>query len=314
MVLIIEVLVYRNASLIYNPSAGNLRGRRAWRIRSVVEVLNADGHTVHPTPTGGPGTAGEIARRSVEAGADLIISLGGDGTLNEILPGVIHSGVPVTMIPAGTANVLARELGMGTNPVEVARALGGLEPRNVSAGLLRTGDGHERPFLLMAGAGFDAQIVYRLNVGLKAKLGELAYWASASRELFRRLPQFEVSACGGTYRCSFALVSRVRNYAGYMQIAQEISLADDAFEVVLFEGTSPLRHYARYMAAVLARRASNTKGLTFLRTDRLTISAPADARAYLQVDGEYAGRLPVSLEIVPKAVRLLMPPDYPDRR
>ena len=218
------------------------------------------------------------------------------------------------MIPAGTANVFSRELGLGANPLQVAARLSGLVPRRVAASLLRSGsDGGERYFLLMAGAGFDAHIVYRLNLGLKSKLGEIAYWASAARQLGRRLDEFEVHIDGTALTCSFALVSRVRNYAGYMEIAQRVSLLRDEFEVVLFQGTSAARSYGKYFAAIVAGRASQTKGITFHQARQVRLTGPSGARVYVQVDGEHAGRLPASVEIVPDAVTILAPPEYPEK-
>ncbi len=305
------IALYQNISLVYNPCAGRLRGR-ARLVERVAGALKAAGHGVSCISTEGPATAGSIARERVEAGADLILALGGDGTINELLSGVAHSQVPVAIIPAGTANVLARELGLRLHPLKAVRRLGEFVPQRVALGLLRAEPGPvERYFLLMAGVGFDAHIVYRLNLGLKSKFGEIAYWVSAMRQMARSLEEFEVEVAGERFRRSFALVSRVRNYAGYMQIAQRVSLIQSDFEVVLFEGTSPLRHYLRYFGAVIAGRTSNLKGMSFLHAKQVKFPARGGPCVYVQVDGEYAGRLPASVEIVPDALTLLVPPDYP---
>ncbi len=129
--------MFKNIHLVYNPCAGQLRGRRAGLVDRVLGVLRAAGHGVTPMPTPAPGAAGQIAKKSVESGADLIVALGGDGTLNEVLPGMVHSDVPLAVIPAGTANVFAREVGLGTKPLKAAARLHELVPRRVSAGLLR---------------------------------------------------------------------------------------------------------------------------------------------------------------------------------
>jgi diacylglycerol kinase family enzyme len=269
---------------------------------------------VCPTPTPGPGpaAAGAIAKEAIEKGADLILALGGDGTVNEVLPGVVHSTVPLAVIPAGTANVLARELGLGTNPLRAAARLAGLEARRVSVGLLRAEPGPlERYFL--AGVGFDAHIVYRLNLGLKSRWGILAYWTAAMKQLGRKLEQFEVQVGEQSFVCSFALASRVRNYGGYFEIARRATLVRDEFEGALFEGRWTLPAYAKYLAAIVWKRASNTKGMSFLRSRKISFSAPADSRVYVQVDGEYAGRLPASVEIVPDALTILAPAEYWNR-
>lgn len=300
--------------MVYNPGAGQLRGRRAGLVHRIVATLRAAGHGVSSTPTDGPGTAGQIAREAIQKGADLILALGGDGTVNELLPGVVHSAVPLAALPAGTANVLTREIGLGTNPLKAAARLGELVPRRVSAGLLRSEPGPlDRYFLLMAGAGFDAHIVYRLNLPLKSRLGQVAYWVSAMKELGRELEEFEVQVGEQSFLCSFALASRVRNYAGYFEIARRVSLVRDEFEIVLFEGRSVVRSYLKYLAAVVAKKASNTKGMSFVRGRKVCFSTPSEQRVYVQVDGEYAGRLPASVEIVSDALTLLAPLEYLNR-
>jgi diacylglycerol kinase (ATP) len=277
-------------------------------------VLASMGHGVAVVPTEGPESAGRIAKERLEAGADLILALGGDGTLNDVLPGVAHTNVPVGVIPAGTANVLARELGVGCNPLRAARNIGTWVPQRIALGRLYSEpDQRERYFALMAGVGVDAHIVYRLNLPLKAKVGQFAYWVSSLRQLVRRLDELDVEANGETFRGTFALASRVRNYAGYLHIARRVSLLKPEFELVLFEGTSAFRYYLRYLAAIVTHRTSNVKGMTFLRTSKAVFTA-ADQRVYVQVDGEYAGRLPASVEIVPDALTLLVPPDYLTRR
>ncbi len=307
---IIGILTYKNISLIYNPAAGRLKRRAGRLVGRVGQILEAAGHRVTPAPTQGPGTAGEIARRSIESGADLIATLGGDGTMNEALPGVVGSGVPFCVIPAGTANVLSREVGVGCNPIKAAARLADYVPHPVGVGLLRAAGALPRHFLLMAGAGLDAHIVYRLSLSLKAQFGQLAYWTSALKEFGRSLDEFEVQAGGQRFTCSFALASRVRNYAGYLNIARRASLTRGGFELVLFEGRSTLRYYLKYLAAVALRRASNTKGISFLRAPELTLQAPGDSRVYVQVDGEYAGRLPATVEMAPEKLTLLLPPEY----
>jgi diacylglycerol kinase family enzyme len=282
--------------------------------RQVAEALAREGHRVTVIETEGPGTAGRIARQRIEQGADLILALGGDGTLNELLPGVAHSSVPLGVIPGGTANVLSRELGLGASPLKAVRRLAECVPLRVPLGVLQCeSEAEPRYFLLMAGVGFDAHIVYRLNLPLKARAGQLAYWVSASKEFLRRLDEFQVEANGESFSCSFALASRVRNYAGYLEIARRVTLAKPEFETVLFEGGSVLRYYVRYLAAVLTGRTANVKGMSFLRAKSVRFTGPADGRVYVQVDGEYAGRLPATVELDEDALTLLVPPEYARR-
>ncbi|MGC8793505.1 MAG: diacylglycerol/lipid kinase family protein [Bryobacteraceae bacterium] len=305
------IAIYRNAFLIYNPHAGGLRYFTARRVSRVLEVLRAAGHSVTALATPAPGEAAALARRCVESGADLVLALGGDGTLNEAANGMVGTQVPLCVIPAGTANVLARELGLPRRSTAAAARLATLEPLRIPAGLLRaSGLPSPRYFLLMAGAGFDGHIVYHLNLGLKARLGELAYWVSAARELARRLDEFHAEAGGRRFRCSFALASRVKNYAGYMRIATGASLLRDDFQVAIFEGRSTLRYYSLYLFAVLAGLTATTPGITYLYSRRVDFYPHNGPDIYVQVDGEFAGRLPASVEVVPDALTILVPPSF----
>jgi diacylglycerol kinase family enzyme len=302
--------IYQHATLIYNPAAGGLSRSRAERLRRAMDVLKAAGHSVSVIPTPEPATAGAIAKRAIEQGADLIVAAGGDGTINEVANGMIGSAVPLAVLPGGTANVLARELRLSLRLPEAAAQIAQLRPQRISAGLLHAEGGVRRYFLLMAGAGFDAHIVYNLNLNLKSRLRQGAYFAAGFRELFRSLDELDVLANGASRRCSFALASRTRNYAGYFQIAGGASLLNHDFEVCLFEGTSPFRYLTGYLAAALAHRVARMKGISVLRAPEMEFRPLGDPHVYVQVDGEYAGRLPARIETVRDALTLLVPPEF----
>jgi diacylglycerol kinase (ATP) len=265
-------------------------------------------------PTTGAGTAGLLAREALDRGADLIVAAGGDGTINEVVNGMAGSKVPLGILPAGTANVLANELGMGRGMERAAESLSECVPERIGLGVLSTALGDSpRYFLLMAGAGLDAEIVYHLNQGLKDALGKVAYWVGGLSRIGRHLPEFSVEADGRSYRASFALVSRVRNYGGDLEIAPSISLLDDEFEVVLFEGSSTMP-YTKYFLGVLAHRIRGMRGVTILRTRKALFSGTDRGQVYVQVDGESAGVVPASVEFVPNALTLLVPPGFRERR
>ena len=260
-------------------------------------------------PTTGPGTAGAIARASIQQGADLVLAAGGDGTINEVAEGMVHAEVPLAILPGGTANVLAAEMNLGRSLERVVERLGEFEPHRISLGHLTCDAGRvSRHFLLMAGIGLDAHIVYNVSAALKARSGKLAYWVAGAKMLGRRLPQLEAEIESRKLPCSFALVSKVRNYGGDFEIARSVSLLDDEFEVVLFEGSSSLS-YIKYVAGMATNRLAGMKGITILRTDRVVVSS-GDSRAYAQVDGEFAGHLPAEVRIVPRSLTLLVPEDY----
>jgi diacylglycerol kinase (ATP) len=117
---------------------------------------------------------------------------------------------------------------------------------------------------------------------------------------------------GQERRCSFALVSRVRNYGGDFQIARRTSLFDDRFEVVLFEGAASSR-YVKYLAGMLTGRLETMRGVSVLRARSVKLGAGAGRPVPIQVDGELAGQTPATIEIVPDALTILLPPGYAPR-
>ena len=256
-------------------------------------------------PTDAAGHAAELAREAIAGGADLILVLGGDGTINEAANGMIHSRVPLGIVPGGTANVLANELGLGNRLERAVERLGQCVERRIGVGKLCGQGGEARHFLLMGGAGLDATIVTKVNPKLKAGYGKLAYWIAGFGQFFASVGQFDATVNGEKRRCGFVLASRVRNYGGDLEIASGASLLSDDFEVVLFKGSNPLR-YAAYMLVVALRRVQSLPGVYTVRTKRVDFSGAA----HLQIDGEYGGVLPASFEMVPDALTLLAPPAY----
>jgi diacylglycerol kinase family enzyme len=293
--------------LIYNPRAGKII-RSGGLVERAQKTLVHHGHKVTMAPTTGPCTAGAIARAHVERGADLILVAGGDGTVNEAAEGMIGTNVPLAILPCGTANVLAVEVGLGLDPVRVARHLHDLKPRRIAVGHVICDEGRvSRHFLLMAGVGLDAHIVYNVNAALKARTGKLAYWLAGWSLLGKRLVQLEVEIGGGRQRCSFVLMSRVRNYGGDFEIAKSVRLTDDTFEAVMFAGDTTIP-YVKYFAAMAMNRLQRMNGVEILRVKHAKIFG--QEKAYVQVDGEYAGQLPAEVTLVPDALTLLLPEEY----
>lgn len=302
-------VTYRKIALIYNPYAGGLRGRRASRLLDAEEGLRKYGAVVDAIPTNGPRNAGTLAARAIDNGADLIVVAGGDGTINEAAEGISGTEIPLGILPAGTANVLACELGVRGNLRRAAEDLLSYPAERISTGRVYSRDEDPRTFLLMAGAGLDAYIVYSLSVNLKRRFGKFAYWLAGFRQFGRRFAEFSVRANGREYRSSFALISKVRNYGGDLEIAPSVSLLDDEFEVVLFQGSQSWRYIA-YLAAVAAKLHMKMRGVTIFRATELELRRSGDDRVFMQVDGEFAGHLPARVEIVPASLTLLIPPRY----
>jgi YegS/Rv2252/BmrU family lipid kinase len=301
----LEITTYQQPVLIYNPAAGRFRRQPTRTLQRTIDALKKIGIEPRPMPTDAAGHAVNLARAAIVEGADLILVLGGDGTINEAANGMIHSRVPLAILPGGTANVLANELGLGNRLERAVERLGQCVERRISVGKLCDRRGEARHFLLMGGAGLDATVVTKVNPRLKAASGKLAYWIAGFSQFFTALQQFQATVNGEERQCGFVLASRVRNYGGDLEIASGASLLSDDFEVVLFKGSNPLR-YAGYMLAVALRQVQSMPGVRTIRAKRVEFSGTA----HLQIDGEYGGGLPASFEMVPDALTLLVPPSY----
>jgi diacylglycerol kinase (ATP) len=263
---------------------------------------------VHTIPTEGPQTAGRIAGDCISQGAGLIVAAGGDGTINETVAGVAGTNVPFGFLPFGTANVLSNELRMSNNPVRAAELLKQCTPVPISLGRMTTESG-SRLFLCMAGAGLDARIVRLVNPKVKAVLGKSAYWIYAFEQVGRRLSEFHVKVNGREYVTSFALISRVRNYGGDIEIAKRANLLEDHFAIVLCEGRSSSR-YLKYFAGVLFNTLDRMSGVHVLESTSVQIEPIDGWTLDHQLDGEHAGYGAARYEIVEGSVRLLIPAPY----
>lgn len=303
----LESSKHKRAAIIYNPVARGL-ARHRHLLERTLGVLDRQGICAQLIATHAPGTAGLQARQQIDSGCDLILAAGGDGTINEVANGMLNTGVPLGILPGGTANVLARELKLPIHLERAAAQISRLRRHSISAGSLQVGDGPARCFLCMAGAGLDAEIVSRLNPDFKAMTGKFAYYVTGFAQVFRPIREFEILVDGRPYSASFALISRVRNYGGDLEIARGASLLSDDFVVVLFRGTVSAR-YLHYLLGVALKQVHRFPGCTFVRGTHVYCPQPSNGGIYVQVDGELAGQLPVTAEIIPGALIMLIPPE-----
>jgi YegS/Rv2252/BmrU family lipid kinase len=293
-----------------------LKGRNSVRLNDAVKVLETAGSDVELFATPGPNRAGELARRAAETGCDLVLAAGGDGTINEAVNGLVGSRVTFGVLPSGTANVLANEIGLAARPDHAARQLLDAVPARISLGSIERQGYERRYFLLMAGIGLDARIVYELDLDLKARVGKLAYWHGGFRQFGRGMPRFTATVNGKEYSASFALITRVRNYGGDFEIARKIKLTDPDFEVVISQKHEWV-HFLRFVGAVMMNRLDRTDGVAITRATEVCVAPPhgetPDARIHIQTDGEIAGVLPATIGTLPDALTLLVPRKYLDR-
>lgn len=268
--------------LIANPVAG---GDARHKIERAVACLQAGGATVELSLTEKRGDAMQAAAAAKQAGFDRVVAAGGDGTLNEVINGLAPSPIPLAFIPFGTTNVFALEVGIPFDVEQAcAMALCG-EPRPVCLGL--AGDTR---FLLMAGIGFDAEVVAGVNLALKRRVGKLAYLVSSLKVLLRSgLDRVEVvDEQGRRYQGCSAIIGNGRYYGGRFSITPAASLQDDTLEVCLFRRQGRLGFLASMVKVAFGRPLSERDAWRF-KGRELTVTG---AKAAVQLDGDYHGRLP----------------------
>src|SRR5208282_2935355 len=304
---------FHNALLIHNPNAGNGGNARRRLIEQARRILSAGGIEAELAETTAPGHATEIAQQAARDGRQLVITCGGDGTLNEVVNGLANFSnghrIPLALLPGGTANILAKELDLPWDIPRAAQRLVEGEVREIALGLAAPLEQPEqkRFFLSVSGAGPDGMIVYSVDLGLKARVGILAYWWQGAREVLRyTFPRFRVRAGERQLEATLVVVGRTKNYGGPFKITDQADLFEDRFEVMALTTQSGFR-YLSYLPTLWMGNLRKEDGVHFWKAETL-VCEPLDANpVYAQVDGEPLARLPVEFSIVPRALKLLVP-------
>ncbi len=304
-----------DALLIYNPTSGGRRHRRFLEIEQAVRILKDAGITTEIAATAAAGSAQGIAWQAVEQRRGMVIACGGDGTVNEIINGLAGSAVPMALLPAGTANILAKELRIPWDIPQAARLIHDGVIRRVALGLATSLNGNHsadmptdgRYFLSVAGAGPDGAIVNAVNGELKKRAGVLAYWAEGIRQLVRYdFPEMRVRSHGQDHLASILVVGRTVNYGGPFKITTGANLFEDSFEFLTNSTRSRLR-YLVCLPALWMGKLRSMEGIAAWKHTEVICESANGAVVYAQVDGEPIGPLPLAFRIVPDALSLVTP-------
>jgi diacylglycerol kinase (ATP) len=312
----------RNVLILYNPIAGRRKHRREEDIRAIQKVFQDANLHATVSRTGGPSQAAEQARAAAGSGCDLVVGCGGDGTLNDILQGLVQTNTALGVIPLGTANALAHDLRMPMHPVKAARALLTAEPRRYAVGragfLDRSGKPASRYFTVAVGIGADAHLFYKLDQSLKGRWGMTAYYLKATHVWFTHpLETFQAeyqTEAGGELRresVSELLAVRISQFGGVLRaFAPGASLSRPDLRLVLFQTRSRLRYLQYIMRAALGR-AWTVPGIELQNASAVTCkigqSDDPKRRIYVEADGELVGTVPAELSVIPDALTLLQP-------
>jgi len=297
--------------LIVNPTAGR---RRRGLVDAVVRRVRDAGWTVDTVETAAAGDARHLAETCDAARYAVIAVAGGDGTINEVVNGLAlrgGAGPAVGIVPLGTANVLAHELGLDFSAAGIARTVVSGRALPVRPGQAINGSARPRCFSLMAGAGFDAKVVAGVSTALKRRWGRAAYvWRSLIETRRYRPVRYAVDIDGVRHEAASVIVTRSRHYAGPFVVAPAAALAEPLLHVCLFERWGRAQTL-RFGLALLLGRLPQTGGYRVVAGREVRIAVSSDAgeagRQPVQIDGDDALTLPVSIGLAAESVRLLRP-------
>ena len=294
----------RKATLISNPKTGRYASRRA-PIPELASRLESLGLKVDLRLTSGPGDATEIANRVARNGTSDVIVAGGDGTINEAIQGLAGTDARLGIIPRGTANVLARELGLPLDDEQALRIVAPGKTRKIYLGVAIDETTNERRhFCLMAGIGLDASVVRRVQPSLKKRIGKGAFWVSGLSHLATWNPKpFTLEIEDQKYTATFAAIGKSARYGGDLSITPGARLDEREFEICMIQTMSRLRYLHLLSYAMRDGMPRDNPEVQFVKATK--VKAYGDSQ--VQVDGELLGHLPMRFEIAPHSLNIIVP-------
>lgn len=291
--------------LISNASAGRGGARRALEVIRLYDELKGHGIDVEVLHTNAPGEATILTSKAVANGASTVIISGGDGTINEALQGLVGTNARLAIWPRGTANVLARELGISTNLSKIVDMIVRAKTRMIFPGCAIQDDtGERRYFFLMAGIGLDASVVKSVRTGLKRRVGKAAFWYSGLEHLATWVPmQFEIEVNGQLLIATFVAIGKGSLYGGGLSVTPRAKIDEPEFEVCIMTTRSRLRYLRLLPSIAFGGLANDLHDVRFIRTKR----AHVRGNVAVQVDGELISQPPMTFEVVAEPLAVLVP-------
>ncbi len=290
--------------VIVNPEAGK-RVFLSLYLPQVLKALERGGVALEVFTTRYPGHAARIVRRRRQ-GLDFVTVFGGDGTVREVVKGLGENPLPVGIIPFGTVNVLALELGLSFNPLAaVATVLEG-HTRRIDVGYM-----NDEPFLLMVSSGIDALAVHNVDLRAKRLFGRIAYLGSALWSAFNlrvRRVWISIPETGVRDRGYLAIIANSRYYAGPYKIAEKTRIDDGILDVLLFKRRS-IGDTLLLLAGILIGRHRYLKDVVFYRGR--VIEVGSRRRQKMQMDGDKAPSTPARVWVRKRFLPVIVPPKRP---
>jgi YegS/Rv2252/BmrU family lipid kinase len=280
--------------IILNPAA---KSERARQLAKKVQQI-ARGAVIKFTE--GPGDAEAKAERAVQQGFHTIVAAGGDGTINEVVNGLEDAPVNLGILPIGSVNVFAMELGIPSNLESAWRIIQGGHVRLID---VATANNHR--FVQLAGVGLDAEIVEKTDWNAKRMLGPLSYILTATQVINRKPPKLKIIAeNGSSFQGSFVLIGNGRFYGGPFEIFKNAKLDDGLLDVCIFEQMNPLA-LIRYLQGIMTGSHTKFDDVKHFKTNQVIIES--EDQVPVEVDGELLGHLPCEFRVRKHQLRVLVP-------
>jgi YegS/Rv2252/BmrU family lipid kinase len=292
--------------VIFNPTA---KGDKARHFRHHLAAIGAEAILMH---TRAAGDARRLAAEAVRDNFEIIVAAGGDGTVNEVLNGIgdVPDGFErarLAVLPLGTVNVFAKELGIPTKPEPAWQVIRRAKEKQIDLPSVEFGAAESRErrfFVQLAGAGLDARAIALVSWSLKKKIGPAAYVVAGLKALCGKLPRINISAGAEKTSGELVLIGNGRYYGGLFKFFPQADLQDGLLEVCVFPRVSfwtLLRHGPR----LLLRGTLPVHATQIIRAESVTLTG--ESHIGLQVDGELAGWLPGTFTIRRSALRVIVP-------
>ena len=287
-----------SALFLYNPAAGRFPLSEK-RLKALLRTLYDYGIRAETAVT----QPSQETSLNLE-NKDLLIVYGGDGTLHGAIPEAVKWEVPVALLPAGTTNVLARELGIPRDPERALSLVPQRKLLKIHLGEAILGDKRSY-FHLMAGIGFDGDVISRTGQHLKKALGMVAYWLVAHVSLLKYpMTPFELTLEGEVHQGTFAVIGNARKYGGELQLTPKANVQENCLDVCLFTSQQRWR-YLLYLWGVLSGRHLRYPDVVYRKVQHLKVSS--DCPVPIQLDGELIGHSPMEFSSSSEGLLMVVP-------
>ena len=249
--------------------------------------------------------ATHLAKEAVMEKPYAIIAAGGDGTINEVINGMVKSDVPLAILPLGTTNVLAKELGIPEHIKGAMEAAVSRKPRTVSLGKIElnpeTDSVFSRYFCLMAGIGFDGEAVHDINAAVKKRSGKAAYIFSGMKNLLRYSPNLLFYNIDGKEYAGFSSITgKASKYGGNFKITPDADLLNPFLYTCIFQGNKR-SDLLRYVFKVMTGKLFYERDIVYLKSSSVEILGTA----HIQIDGDYLGVTPAKITVEKDALQII---------